>query len=114
MLGMALPGGRNVATPRESILVLSRGSQLPYTQKKIIAAYYIYLYIYIYTDSRSTALAEQFVCADNSSAVRRGNRSVVCTDSRSAVCTDSRSAFRTDSLLSAQTADLLSATWEGP
>ena len=30
---MALPGGRNVPTPRESILALSRGSQLPYTNK---------------------------------------------------------------------------------
>ena len=31
ILGMALPGGQNVPTPRESILALSRGSQLPYT-----------------------------------------------------------------------------------
>ena len=31
ILGMAWPGGQNAPTPRESILALSRGSQLPYT-----------------------------------------------------------------------------------
>ena len=30
---MGSPGGQNVPTPRESILTLSRGSQLPYTKK---------------------------------------------------------------------------------
>ncbi len=30
---MGLPGGQNVATPRESLLALSRGSRLPYRAK---------------------------------------------------------------------------------
>ena len=30
---MGLPGGQNVPTPRESLLALSRGSQLPYRVK---------------------------------------------------------------------------------
>ena len=30
---MGSPGGQNVPTPRESLLTLSRGSQLPYTKK---------------------------------------------------------------------------------
>ena len=33
---MGLPGVENVPTPRESILTLSRGSQLPYTKKQKI------------------------------------------------------------------------------
>ena len=33
---MGLPGVENVPTPRESILTLSRGSQLPYNKKKYI------------------------------------------------------------------------------
>ena len=33
VLRMGSPGGQNVRTPRESLLTLSRGSQLPYTGK---------------------------------------------------------------------------------
>ena len=57
ILGMALPGGQNVPTPRESILALSRGSQLPYTQRTFLGNFYIIFRIFLYTDSRSTALA---------------------------------------------------------
>ena len=34
VLRMGSPGGRNVRTPRESVLALSRGSQLPYTKRE--------------------------------------------------------------------------------
>ena len=37
VLRMKQPIVENVATPRESILTLSRGSQLPYTSKKMFA-----------------------------------------------------------------------------
>ena len=40
---MGSPGGRNVPTPRESILTLSRGSQLPYTGKNVFVDFYIEL-----------------------------------------------------------------------
>ena len=40
---MGSPGGRNVPTPRESILTLSRGSQLPYTGKHFFVDFYIEL-----------------------------------------------------------------------
>ena len=46
ILGMALPGGQNVPTPRESILALSRGSQLPYMKKKAYITYITYISIY--------------------------------------------------------------------
>ena len=35
ILGMALPGAENVGVPLESILTLSRGSQLPDTVNKL-------------------------------------------------------------------------------
>ena len=40
---MALPGGQNVPTPRESILALSRGSQLPYANKNVAIISRIFL-----------------------------------------------------------------------
>ena len=40
---MALPGGQNVPTPRESILALSRGSQLPYTDFFAYIPYILYI-----------------------------------------------------------------------
>ena len=39
VLRMAPPGGQNDRTPCESILALSRGSQLPYTSKEVLTIF---------------------------------------------------------------------------
>ena len=53
---MGSPGGQNVPTPRESILTLSRGSQLQYTAKKVFA-YFLQFPRTLVRDSDSGARA---------------------------------------------------------
>ena len=63
-LRMGSPGGRNDRTCRESILTLSRGSQLPYTNKnKSVDCFYFYIY-YIH-NSRSTTHGGYYVIPSN-------------------------------------------------